>query len=108
MDISIIQLQKNEFFIKYKGKIKTYHDFLEFKEEIDPIIESFQQEPNKTLEIFFINTYPMNSYAIGYLLKLKENDEINIKISTNDYKLINLFKMLGLDKKFEINIKQIE
>ncbi|PAF47899.1 hypothetical protein BKH41_06425 [Helicobacter sp. 12S02232-10] len=108
MNITISKTEKNEMFIKCIGKIKTYDEFLEFKEKIRPALKEVNQDSSKILFIFFINSYPINSYTIGYLLKLKENDFIDVKIYTNDMKLFNLFKILELIEKFEISIKQSE
>lgn len=104
--------ENNKNIFLYNKKIRNYENFLDFKENIREAIKDFTK--SKTLEnegensfiIFFINAYPINSYALGYLLKLKENDGIDIKIYTNEKKLKSLFETLELDSKFEISIKE--
>ncbi|PAF41598.1 hypothetical protein [Helicobacter sp. 11S03491-1] len=104
----IIETQEvqNGIMVKYEGKIKTYANFLEFKSAMIPIVKQIKQTPNQTLFVFFVHAYPINSYALGYLLKLKENDLIDVKIYTDEMKLFNLFENISLDKKLEISIKQ--
>ncbi|MDO7253460.1 hypothetical protein [Helicobacter cappadocius] len=106
MKITANEAEKNQPFLAITGKIKTYEDFLEFKNVIDSTLEKFKNKSNSELFLFFIDTYPINSYAIGYLMKLKENDKVNVQIYTNNMKTLNLFQYLELDKKFQIIIKQ--
>ncbi|PAF54157.1 hypothetical protein BKH42_02790 [Helicobacter sp. 13S00482-2] len=104
MKITISEAEKNQPFLAIEGKIKTYEDFLEFKNSIEVVLE--KNKNKSALFLFFIDTYPINSYAIGYLMKLKENDGIDLQLYTNNMKTLNLFKYLELDKKFQIIIKQ--
>lgn len=92
----------------YDKKIKNYENFLHFRENIQEAIKDFkslqnpENEEENVLVVFFVNAYPINSYALGYLLKLKESDGINIKVYTNEKRLKNLFEMLELHSKFDI------
>ncbi|PAF45232.1 hypothetical protein BJI48_01350 [Helicobacter sp. 11S02596-1] len=105
MTLSISETEQNQMFIRFSGKLKTYEDFLEFREKMQPAITELAKKTDKTLFLFFVDVYPINSYTIGYLLKLKENDSIDVKIATNDVKLLQLFKTLELIDKFEVCIK---
>lgn len=98
--------EKNQPFLVIDGKIKTYEDFLEFKSSVNILLDEAKQENNPKLFLFLIDTYPINSYAIGYLMKLKENDGIDVTIYTDNMRTINLFRFLELDKKFQITIKE--
>lgn len=87
-----------------KGRLKSYEAFLEFKEGLIPLLDSLK-EPK--ILLFFIDAYPMSPYAIGYMLKLKENDKIDVKIYTNEVKTFDLFAYLELKDKFGVEIKQL-
>ncbi|PAF46538.1 hypothetical protein BKH46_07285 [Helicobacter sp. 12S02634-8] len=106
--IEISQTPKNEPFIRCVGKVKTDDEFLEFKEKIRPTIQALKNtNGDKTIFIFLIDSYPISLPMIGYLLKLKENDGLDLKLYTNSIKLFGFFQTLELNEKIEISIKNL-
>ena len=121
----------NTFIIRWEGKIKTQEDFLEFKEGLKGALNDYQkslksstnstqnQNPESnsnnpqpqenisdSIKLVRIDTFPCNTYALGYLLKLKRHDGYNFQISTDSYKLFNLFESIKFDQLFDITIEQ--
>lgn len=126
-------IMHNTFIVRWEGKIKTYEDFLEFKEGLKNALKDYHkslksgtdssQNPNlesnidsnklesqenisDNIKIALIDTFPCNTYALGYLLKLKRRDGYNFQISTDNYRLFSLLESIGFDRLFDIVIEQ--
>lgn len=88
------------------GKLKTYDSFLTFKTNLEPLLEQILQSDDPVLRIYFIQAYPINSYVLGYLFKLKDTSHINIEIIVNELRLFMFFEELDLVDEFKIKIME--
>ncbi len=89
--------------IVFSGKIKSYDQFIIIKNELSQILTDYNKE--EPLCFFLDKCQPLEPYFIGYLLKLKDNDNWNIKIHTNEYEIQRYFEQIALDDKFEIMVR---
>ena len=89
--------------IIFSGKIKDYDQFVLLKGDLSQMLANYnKQEP---LCFFLDKCLPLESYFIGYLLKLKDNDGWNIKIHTNEYEIQRYFEQIALGDKFEVMVR---
>lgn len=88
------------------GKLKTYDAFLTFKIELENILPQFLAE-HHLLRIFFTKAYPINSYVLGYLFKLRDIDKISIEIVVDDLRLFMFFEEIDLIDEFKIKIMEV-
>lgn len=97
----------NDFqMIRSVGKLKTYDAFFTFKTELEPLLEQILQSDDPILRIYFIQAYPINSYVLGYLFKLKNTANIQIEFIVNEIRLFMFFEELGLVDEFKIKIME--
>ncbi len=92
--------------IVFNGKIKNNENFLELKNALKQILKKHQKE-NPFCFFLHQNTHPLDFCLIGYFLKLKENDGWNIKLHTNDIRILKSFEDLKLHKKFEMVLRDL-
>lgn len=97
----------NDFrMIRSVGKLKTYDAFFTFKTELEPLLEQILQSDDPILRIYFIQAYPINSYVLGYLFKLKNTANIQIEFIVNEIRLFMFFEELDLVDEFKIKIME--
>lgn len=100
---------KNEMlFIRWEGAVKTHEQYFEFKNLMKTFLPSqlARIKENEPWRLVFINSYPINTYVLGYLLKLKQRNNLHFSISTDEYRFIELLENLEFDKMFELFIEQ--
>lgn len=95
--------------VRCTGIIRDYDGFKAFKKKLFEIAETDEIEhlKNKTfdvLEIKFINSHPLPDCLIGFLLKLKDRDEISVNLITNNNKMLSFFMSIFLDEKFDVKL----
>ena len=91
--------------VRSKGKLKTYDAFLSFKIELENLLPEFL-ENNNVLRIYFVQAYPINSYVMGFLFKLKSVDQIKIEIVVDDLRLFGFFEEIDMVDEFQIKIME--
>ncbi|CBG40596.1 hypothetical protein [Helicobacter mustelae] len=99
------RLEGSKDCIVCRGKFKDYEAFLEFKSHFDEILKACDKQ--NPLVLVFDHCFPLENYFFGFLLKLRENDQWNIKIVTDDFRLIKSFEELHLSDKFEVLFKEV-
>ena len=89
--------------IVFSGKMKDFNQFLNLKIELKQMMKNYDKK--EPLCFFLDKCYPLEPYFVAHILKLKENDDWDIKIHTNDFDTFNFFKHLGLESLFEIVLR---
>lgn len=89
-----------------RGKLKTYEAFLAFKIELENLLPHFLSQ-NDMLRIYFIQAYPINSYVLGFLFKLRNIDKIRIEIVVDDLRLFMFFDEVDMVDEFKIKIMEL-
>lgn len=89
--------------IVFNAKMRNYEQFLSIKSELSQILKNYKKED--ALCFYLNKCHPLESYFVGYLLKLKENDQWNIKIYTNEYEVVKYFELIALAEKFEVTLR---
>ncbi|MCX2716344.1 hypothetical protein OQH61_01135 [Helicobacter sp. MIT 21-1697] len=103
LDIEIINdLQM----VRSTGKLKTYDSFLMFKAELEELLPKILSSADDTLRIYFVQAYPINSYVLGFLFKLKSIDGIKIEIVVDDLRLFMFFEEIDMVDEFKIKIME--
>lgn len=90
--------------IKSIGKLKTYDAFINFKTELDSIMKEALQHCEGILRLYFVQSYPINSYVLGYIFMLKNVDKLDIEIIVDDLKTFLFFEEIDLVELFKIKI----
>ncbi|PAF45362.1 hypothetical protein [Helicobacter sp. 11S02629-2] len=95
--------------IECHGPIESYEDFKDFKvaffeiAKSDPI--SHMSNPTfTTLNIMFIESYPISDNIFGFLLKLKIRDKIEVNFMTDDNRVLNSSVHIHLDEKLNMKL----
>ncbi|CUU39357.1 hypothetical protein [Helicobacter typhlonius] len=91
--------------VRSVGKLKSYEAFLTFKIELEDILPKFLGEQHM-LRIYFVRAYPISSYVLGYLFKLRNTDKIKIEIVVDDLRLFMFFEEIDLVDEFQIKIME--
>ena len=106
--MSITTLQRdNQLIIRWEGKIKTQEDFADFSTQFRATIaQHIDTLKSQKWKLFLINAFPFNTYALGYLLKLKQRDGFDFSISTDHYKIYSIFEQVEFNELFDIAIEQ--
>lgn len=89
--------------IRIFGKVDSIEECIEIKEEILQHIEQ-----NLPFVIYFIDSSIIHSNLLGYLLKLRQNDNKEISIIVSNTRIYNFFKNIAFDNFFDIKIKEYE
>jgi len=100
MEIEI--LSKNH--IKISGTILTMEHYRLIKKEINNMISEIfgLSKDDNTIIVSIKDSISVPSSIIGYLLKLKLQDNINLKLKIYDEKLIKMLKELKLIELFNV------
>lgn len=103
------QLKNKKLTIICRGIIDSYEAFSWFKMRFFEFagtnsIEYLNNKPFDKLEIRFIDSYPLSVSVTGFLLKLKERDNIFITLVTNEAELLNYLMSIYLDEKLNVKI----
>lgn len=116
VEISKIALQDGIQALKITGRVRTYAIFLDFKQELEYYIQAFinnDKEGKYSLQgdvfrIYFVRSYPINSYVLGFLCKLRIYDKFPIEIIVDTFRMFAFFEDLDLVDLFAIKIKEEE
>lgn len=92
--------------VRSVGKLKTYDAFLSFKIELENLLPEFLANHEGVLRIYFVQAYPINSYVLGFLFKLKNIDSIPIEIVVDDLRLFMFFDEIDMIDEFQIKIME--
>lgn len=95
------RLTKNGKEVIIDGKMADYSEYLDVKNCINEILDE-----SKILKIYFINANTISPYILGYILKLHENDNINISIIVSNAILYEFLQSIDFHKFFDIKIKE--
>ncbi|HIV48989.1 MAG TPA: hypothetical protein IAA33_04000 [Candidatus Helicobacter avicola] len=114
--MSKIALQDGIQALKITGRVRTYAIFLDFKQELEYYIQAFinnDKEGKYSLQgdvfrIYFVRSYPINSYVLGFLCKLRIYDKFPIEIIVDTFRMFAFFEDLDLVDLFAIKIKEEE
>lgn len=79
-----------------------YSEYIEVKRCLNEAIED-----NK-VKIYFVNANVISPYILGYMLKLSENDNINISIIVSNALLYEFLQSIDFNKFFDIKIKEYQ
>lgn len=91
--------------VRSNSKLKNYNAFLDFKTEMEAMLKHILQD-EKILRIYFVQAFPMTSYVLGYLFKLKNIDKIHIEIIVDDGRLFDFFDEVDMVDEFHIKIME--
>lgn len=116
MTISKAPLAEGGEIIRVVGKISTYHTFLDFKQELQYYLEAFQNKEKEgkygmdceIFRIYFVRSYPLNSYVLGLLCKLKMHDKLELEVVVDSLRAFLFLEDLGLSDLFAVKIKEEE
>lgn len=92
--------------VRSTGKLKTYDAFLTFKIELENLLPEILVSPESILRIYFVQAYPINSYVLGFLFKLRSVDRIPIEIVVDDLRLFMFFEEIDMVDEFKIKIME--
>lgn len=92
--------------VRSVGKLKTYDAFLSFKIELENLLPQILGSDDKVLRIYFVQAYPINSYVLGFLFKLKNIDSVPIEIVVDDLRLFMFFDEIDMIDEFKIKIME--
>ncbi|RDU59363.1 hypothetical protein [Helicobacter marmotae] len=104
MGLSVVSINDLEM-VRSVGKLKTYDAFLAFKIDLENILPEFLAH-NELLRLYFIQAYPLSSYVLGYLFKLRSVDKITIEIIVDDVRLFMFFDEIDMIDEFKIKIME--
>lgn len=92
--------------IKSTGKLKTYEAFFTFKSELETFLPTILSSDDPILRLYFVQAFPINSYVLGYILKLKDIDKVRIEIIVDDLRLFMFFEEVDMVDEFKIKIME--
>ena len=92
------------------GSVKTYEEYEFFVAGVDGIIQEYieeQKSPQKfsKWKFMFLNAFPLNTYALGHLLRLKAHNNYAFGIATNDHRLLALLESVQFHLLFELSVE---
>lgn len=116
MTISKVPLAEGGDIVRVVGKINNYHTFLDFKQELHFYLEAFKNKDKEgkygmdceIFRIYFVRSYPFNSYVLGLLVKIRMQDKLEIEVVVDSLRAFLFFENLGLSDLFAIKIKEEE
>ncbi len=94
----MIEIKSSSTTIKIVGNIRGVEDLNEIRRSI----ESIKLSSKSKLSIEVVDSFAMPSAMIGYLMKLVQQDEIDLTLKIGDSRLIELLDDLGLKEIFNI------
>lgn len=99
----------NKLEIECNGVIDSYEGFKEFKARFFKIAETdalthYKKKNFDELDIVFTESYPISFEIVGFLIKLKERDKIQINIMTYDVRILNFFISVYLDELLNVKL----
>ncbi|TLD80086.1 hypothetical protein LS68_007630 [Helicobacter sp. MIT 05-5293] len=93
--------------IKSTGKLKTYEAFFAFKNELETFIPNILSSDDPILRLYFVQAFPISSYVLGYILKLRNIDKVRIEIIVDDLRLFMFFDEVDMVDEFKIKIMEM-
>lgn len=85
------------------GKIAHYSEYLEVKNYINDALKTTE---GKQISLYFINAHSISPYILGYMLKLRENDGVEISVVVGNAGLYEFLQNIDFNKFFDIKIKE--
>jgi len=105
--VSAVGFLKDDMFIVcWEGEVRSYEDYVAFKKHISQVLNDNQSQLNKRWKLVLIDCFPCNTYALGFILNLRQYNKYEFVISTNNYRLIDLLESIEFNKLFELSIEQ--
>ncbi|MDE6886507.1 MAG: hypothetical protein K2P17_05675 [Helicobacteraceae bacterium] len=95
------KLESSILRVTLNGKLKNYNEYIEIKSTIKTELKQ-----SKNISFYFVNATSIDSYILGYILKLYEVDKINVDIVVGSSRLYNFLRNIDFDKFFKIKIKE--
>lgn len=83
------------------GKIANYSEYLEVKNYINDTLKTTKQ-----ISLYFINANSISPYILGYMLKMRENDGVEISVVVGNAGLYEFLQSIDFNKFFDIKIKE--
>lgn len=83
------------------GKIANYSEYLEVKNYINDVLKNTKQ-----ISLYFINANSISPYILGYMLKMRENDGVEISVVVGNAGLYEFLQSIDFNKFFDIKIKE--
>ncbi|RAX55264.1 hypothetical protein CCY99_00765 [Helicobacter sp. 16-1353] len=102
MEISKRLIDKNLEFL-LNGKMNNYDEYMEVKYFIKSNIENITN-----ITFYFVNADSIDAYILGYILKLKDINKLNINIIVSNARLYNFLQYADFHKLFDVKIKEYE
>lgn len=123
-----VALKDGKLYICWVGRVKTNEEFLLLKTQINNALDKFIHNPNippkpdkqdaistqdsnikeqKKYDFFrlmLVNSYPFNTHALGFILKLKLSNKYDFDIATDHYRLLSLLENVEFSKIFTLSI----
>lgn len=88
-----IKENSNQVSIIVTGVVGTIDDTLKVK---TAIVDSFHQNKQADINLYFEDSYVITSSMIGFLIKFIRGDKANLSIYPKDAQLYNLIERLNL------------
>ena len=124
--VSVV-LKDERLYICWVGRVKTNEEFLLFKSQVNGALEKFIDNPHtppmpksqdsikkdaqpqniqkyNSFRLMLVDAYPFNTHALGFVLKLKQNNKYEFEIATDHYRLLSMLENIEFDKIFAISI----
>lgn len=124
--VSVV-LKDERLYICWVGRVKTNEEFLLFKSQVNDALEKFIDNPHtppmpkrqdsikkdtqpqniqkySSFRLMLVDAYPFNTHALGFILKLKQNNKYEFEIATDHYRLLSMLENIEFDKIFAISI----
>ncbi|MGX2984494.1 hypothetical protein ACWIWK_03325 [Helicobacter sp. 23-1048] len=116
MTISKVSLAEGGDIVRVVGKISNYHTFLDFKQELYFYLQAFKNKDKEgkygmdceIFRIYFVRSYPLNSYVLGLLAKLKMHDKLELEVVVDSLRAFLFLEEIGLSDLFAVKIKEDE
>lgn len=90
-----------------EGRIKSYEDYLAFAKGLDDLIAqhiALESSP-KQWKIMLLDTFPINSYALGHLLRLKLYNHYDFALATNNYRVLETLEIVEFHNLFTLSVE---
>lgn len=124
--VSVV-LKDERLYICWVGRVKTNEEFLLFKSQVNDALEKFIDNPHtppmpkrqdsikkdtqpqniqkySSFRLMLVDAYPFNTHALGFILKLRQNNKYEFEIATDHYRLLSMLENIEFDKIFAISI----
>lgn len=92
-----------------EGRVKSYEDYLTFAKGLDDLIAQHitpESSPKqKQWKVMLLDTFPINSYALGHLLRLKLYNHYDFALATNNYRVLETLEIVEFHNLFALSVE---